>query len=201
MNKRIIIVGAFHEIIELCEDCGFQIVGIIDNKLQNNFMGYPIIGTDADVSKLYKTYAYCEIVISPDSSGLRSKLSDLYSQAGFDFATVISPRATISRSATIGKGTVVQSGVNVSAGTIIGKFVKLNTGANVMHDNHIGDFVTIAPNAVVLGYVNVGSSCYIGANSTILPRITIGPTAIVGAGAVVTKSVASQTIVKGVPAK
>ena len=201
MNSQIIIVGAFHETVELCEDCGFQIVGVIDNKQQGDFMGYPILGTDADAERLHEKYPYCDIVITPDSPALRIKLADLYSHAGFDFATVISPRATISRSASIAKGTVVQSAVNVSAGTLIGEFVKLNTGANVMHDNHIGDFATIAPNAVVLGYVNIGRSCYIGANCTILPRIVIGAASTVGAGAVVTKNVTSQKVVKGVPAK
>lgn len=201
MIKKVIIVGAFHEMIELCEDCGYHIVGIIDNKLQGDFMGYPVIGTDADAKQLYLSYSDCAIVITPDVPAVRIKLSNLYSQAGFTFATVISPRASISRSARIGEGTVVQSGVNVSAGTIVGNFVKLNTNANIMHDNKVGDYATIAPNAVLLGYVNTGRSCYIGANSTILPDLIIGAAATVGAGAVVTKNVSNNVIVKGVPAK
>ena len=42
---------------------------------------------------------------------------------------------------------------------------------------------------------------WIGANVTILPGVTIGNGAIVSAGAVVTKDVAENTIVAGVPAK
>lgn len=201
MKKKIIIVGAFHEMVELCEDCGYHIVGIIDNKLQGNFMGYTVIGTDKDVDQLFPSYSDCEIVITPDSPAIRVKLSKLYSQAGFSFATVVSHKATISRRATIGTGTVIQSGVNVSAGTFVGDFVKLNTNANVMHDNKVGNYSTIAPDAVLLGYVNVGNSCYIGANSTVLPHITIGTGATVGAGAVVTKNVPINVIVKGIPAK
>ena len=41
----------------------------------------------------------------------------------------------------------------------------------------------------------------IGSNATILCGVTIGENAIVGAGAVVTKDVAPNTIVAGVPAK
>lgn len=201
MNKKIIIVGAFHEMVELCEDCGYQIVGIVDNKLQGKFMGYPVIGTDAEANQLYTSYSDCDIVITPDVPAVRIKLSKLYSQAGFSFATVISPKATISRSATIGEGTIVQSGVNVSSSTVVGTFVKLNTNANVMHDNKVGDYATIAPNVVLLGCVNVGRSCYIGANSTILPNLIIGAAATVGAGAVVTKNVSNNVIVKGIPAK
>ena len=48
MKDKVIIVGAFHEVVELCEDCGFEIVGIIDAHSDDTFMNYPVIGTDAD---------------------------------------------------------------------------------------------------------------------------------------------------------
>lgn len=201
MNKDIIIVGAFHEIIELCEDCGFIIVGIIDNKIKGNYYGYPILGTDDDRYKVRNEHPECKVVISPDVPAVRTKLAKLYGESGFEFATVISPKSRISRSAIIGVGTVIQDGVNVSSGTSIGDFVKVNTRANVMHDNKVEDYVTIAPNAVLLGYVSVGNSAYIGANSTILPNIVIGGAAMVGAGSVVTKNVPGHKTVKGVPAK
>lgn len=201
MNNKVIIVGAFHEMIELCEVCGFQIVGIIDNQYTGDYNGIPILGTDEDASHLYKDYSDCSIVITPDLPKVREKLSELYSQIGFQFATVISPKAIISRSAKIGRGTVIQACVNVSAGSTIGDFVKLNTYANIMHDDVVGNFATIAPNAVLLGYVHIGESAYIGANSTVLSRVRIGSGSTVGAGAVVTKDVNDNVIVKGVPAK
>lgn len=199
--KEIILVGGFHEMIELCENAGFNIIGIIDNVLTGKYYGYPVIGTDNDAVTLYKEYPTCEIVVTPDSPRLRKKLVDHYRSAGFSFATIIHPSATVSRFASIGKGTVVQQGVNVSANSSIGEFCKLNTGCNIMHDNIIGDYATIAPNAVLLGYVSVGKLSYIGANSTVLPKISIGEQSIVGAGAVVTKSVQSNIVVAGVPAK
>lgn len=201
MNNKVIIVGAFHEMIELCEDCGFQIVGIIDNQYTGDYNGIPILGTDDDASRLYHDYSDCNIVITPDLPKVREKLVALYAQVGYQFATVISPKAIISHSAKIGQGTVIQACVNVSASSTIGDFVKLNTYANIMHDDVVGNYATIAPNAVLLGYVHVGESSYIGANSTILPHISIGDGATVGAGAVVTKDVNDNVIVKGVPAK
>ena len=199
--KDVILVGAFHEVVELCEDCDINIVGIIDNNLTGSFLGIPIIGTDNDATRLYQEFSHCQLVITPDMPKVREKLYQLYAREGFEFATIISPKATISRSAKIGRGTVIQSGVNVSAATTIGSFVKLNTNANVMHDDVVGDFATIAPNAVLLGYVNIEKTAYIGANSTVLPHLNIGEGALVGAGAVVTKNVDANLIVKGVPAK
>ena len=47
----------------------------------------------------------------------------------------------------------------------------------------------------------LGKNVWIGSNSTILQGVTIGDNAIVGAGAVVTKDVAANTVVGGVPAR
>lgn len=51
-------------------------------------------------------------------------------------------------------------------------------------------------NALVLG-----KNVWIGSNAIILQGVTIGDNAVVAAGAVVTKDVAPNTVVGGVPAK
>lgn len=167
MYQQVIILGAFHETIELCELCGTEIIGVIDNKAKGSFMGYPILGNDDDVLELATAYKEIPLVNAPDSSLVKKKLFLLYSDAGFDFATIISPRAFISKSASVGKGCIIQSGVNISSNVKIGRFCKLNYNANVMHDVSLGDFTIIGPNAVVLGRSQLGESVYIGANSTI----------------------------------
>lgn len=197
----VIIVGGFHEIIELAETCKYNIVGLIDNQLENEYFGYPILGSDADAEYLFKTYNYTKVIITPDQPFIRMNLVKFYSNIGYRFCNLISPLSKISKSSKIGIGTIVQDFVNVSANCCIGSFIKLNTYSNIMHDVIIEDFTTVAPNTVLLGRVRVGKNCYIGSNSTILPDKTIGDNAIVGAGAVVTKDVFSDSIVKGVPAK
>ena len=201
MDKDVILVGGFHEIIELCEKSGFNIVGIIDGQLQDSYFGHPVIGSDEDAKTLFHKYGKCKLVLTPDSPRIREKLVNIYKPLGFKFATIISPNAIISKFATIGIGTIIQDGVNVSACTRIGNFVKLNTNANLMHDNIIGDFVTVAPNAVALGRIIIEKSAYIGANATILPERIVGSKSVVGAGAVVSKNVEQGKTVKGVPAK
>jgi acetyltransferase-like isoleucine patch superfamily enzyme len=49
--------------------------------------------------------------------------------------------------------------------------------------------------------VRLGRNVWIGSNVTILPGVEIGDNSIVAAGAVVTKSVPSDTLVAGVPAR
>jgi len=198
MNKKVIIVGAFHEIIELAEDENLEIYGLIDNFKVGNYRGYNILGNDKDAPEIIKNYP---IIITPDKPELRLTLSEYYESLEFKFYTLISSHAKISISSKIGTGTIIQYEVNVSAESEIRNFVKLNTKCNVMHNALIDDYTTIAPNAVILGNVTIGKCCYIGSNSTILPNISICDRVIIGAGSVVTKSINESGVYVGIPAR
>lgn len=202
MNRnKIIIVGAFVEVIELAEELNYEIVGLVDDKKYNEYKGYPILLNDSDGSVLDKNYSDYGIVITPDMPIVRNKLFNRYNNAGYGFENLISESSKISKSSTIGNGVIIQHGVNVSSETIIKDFVKLNTNSNVMHNSYVGYFTTIAPNAVVLGNVKIGDNCYIGSNATILPNISICSDVVVGAGAVVVKDITEPGVYAGVPSK
>lgn len=49
--------------------------------------------------------------------------------------------------------------------------------------------------------VYIGKRCFIGVNAIIMPGITIGDSVVIGSGAVVTKSVPSNCIAVGNPAR
>lgn len=199
--KSIILIGAFIETIELCEKCGYEIVGIVDSIKADIYQGYPILGTDKDLIKQKKCYSHIPLVIVPDSPKIRKNLFLFYNEHGFHFETVISPDAVISPSATVGKGCFIQGGCNVSSKVILGDGVRINYGANIMHETQVGDFVTVAPNAVILGRCKISKEAYIGANATILPERTIKEKSMVGAASVVTKDVPENTVVIGNPAR
>jgi len=55
--------------------------------------------------------------------------------------------------------------------------------------------------SLVPGHIRIKKNAWIGAGATILPGVTIGENAVVAAGAVVSKDVADNTIVGGMPAK
>jgi hypothetical protein len=53
MNKEIILVGGFHEAIELCVLENFKILGIVDNYKKGVYMNYPIFGGDEIAKELF----------------------------------------------------------------------------------------------------------------------------------------------------
>lgn len=195
---KIVLVGYFLEIEELCDEETYIIEGVIEPERGNYKFAY--LGDDSRASELFKNYGTVPIIIVPDQPRVRARLCNLYSKFGYSNINLISHSAHISKSAVIDNGIIIQSGVNISSRVSIDSFVKLNVGCNIMHDVIIKEYATIAPNAVVLGRATIGIGCYIGANSTILPGVEIGDWSIVGAGSVVTKNVPANTIVKGVPA-
>lgn len=82
------------------------------------------------------------------------------------------------------------------------------------HDVHITDgvkFIThdggtllyrkYVPDLEVTKPITVGNDVYIGNNVIILPGVTIGDNVVIGAGAVVSKSIPSNSVAVGVPAK
>ncbi|MCM1115031.1 MAG: sugar O-acetyltransferase [Clostridium sp.] len=86
-----------------------------------------------------------------------------------------------------------QGGIYIGDNVLIGHCVTL---ATLNHMQSPKDRGSMIPKAI-----HIGNDVWIGANATILQGVTIGDGAIIAAGAVVSKDVAANTIVGGVPAK
>lgn len=84
-------------------------------------------------------------------------------------------------------------GITIGNGVLIGHNVVL---ATLNHDPAPARRAWLHPAPIV-----IGDRVWIGSNATVLPGVTIGDGAIVAAGAVVTKDVAPNTVVAGVPAR
>jgi acetyltransferase-like isoleucine patch superfamily enzyme len=108
------------------------------------------------------------------------------------------------------KDTVIEIGSGVE---LVGCFFRIRYGLK------IGNKTVIAPGVRIIDHdhdtspknrhdnvfpgknIIIGSNVWIGYNATILKGVEIGDGAIIAAGSVITKNVASNTIVGGIPAK
>ena len=209
MKRKVLLIGAGGHckvIVDLLlKSKEYQIAGIIDlnERVGENVLGVPVIGTDSDMSKLFKKgIRHCFIAIgSVGDSNLRAKLHGLARKAGFAFPSLIHPLALVSPYVALGEGNYIAPGVIINAGTQIGNCCILNTGAIIEHDCKLGNFVHLSSGAVLSGGVTIGDHAHIGAGSVVIQGLKVGIRAMVGAGSVVTKNVRSGIVAYGNPCK
>jgi acetyltransferase-like isoleucine patch superfamily enzyme len=102
---------------------------------------------------------------------------------------------------TIGKNVFINHACSFLdlGGITIEDDVLIGPKVNLITENHPID--PLKRKSLDLHSILIKKNAWIGAGATILPGVTVGENAIVAAGSIVTKSVPSNTIVVGVPAK
>jgi acetyltransferase-like isoleucine patch superfamily enzyme len=91
---------------------------------------------------------------------------------------------------------------DISGKLLIGSGVLIAPGCFITDHNHKhASNQSIAAQGCDYAPVRIGDDVWLGAHVVVLPGVIIGNGAIVGANAVVTKDVASMSIVAGVPAE
>lgn len=148
----------------------YQIKGIFDlpKNVGKDILGHSIIGTDDDIVKYEKKENYFLITIGQiGDPGKRLDYINL------NLATIISPRAYVSKHSLIGKGTIIMHDVIINANARIGTNCIINSKSLIEHDVAIGDNCHISTNAVINGSVNIGRNSFIGSSSVTKNNISI----------------------------
>jgi sugar O-acyltransferase (sialic acid O-acetyltransferase NeuD family) len=189
-NKpNIILIGAgghARSCIDVIEQNGnFIIVGLTgtQEELDNELMGYPIVGTDNDLPELAKKYEYAMITVGQiQSFTLRQSLYEKVADLGFILPSIISPFAHVSCHAEIGNGSIIMHGSIVNANAKVGNNCIINSNTLIEHDANIEDHSHISTGAIVNGGARIGLGSFIGSGSLIKQGITLGRECIVGMG-------------------
>ncbi len=173
-------------IIDLLEECGIKIEGLIDdNKKLSCVNGYNVI---------HEFHDNAPLIISIGSNRIRKilacKLQSIY-------GTAIHPKAIVSKRAKIQEGTVVMAGSIIQSDSAIGRHCIINTGASVDHECIIEDYVHLSPHTTLCGNVHIGEGSWIGAGSTVIQGINIGKWCVIGAGSIVSKDIPDGTLYVG----
>jgi sugar O-acyltransferase (sialic acid O-acetyltransferase NeuD family) len=191
MKKIILIGGGGHckSAIDVIEQEGkFEIAGIVDKPklLGSKVLGYSVISSDLDLQPLAKKYKYALITVGQIESPLiRIKLFNLAIKSGFTLASIISPKAYISKHSRIGRGTIVMHHAIVNANSFIGENCIINTKALIEHDCSISDHCHISTNAIINGGNQIGARSFIGSNVTTKQYIKIGKNSLIKAGTLI----------------
>jgi sugar O-acyltransferase (sialic acid O-acetyltransferase NeuD family) len=207
--KNIVIIGGgnqAHYVIDIIEREGqYNIVGIIDSihPIGVDRFGYKIIGRQENISELITQYQIYGGIIAIGDNWIRGnvylQISSLVPD--FEFINAIHPSVIIGNNVKIGKGVTAMAGVIFNPKSVIGDFTFFATGAQVEHDCIISDFASISAGSVTGGYVTLGKYSALTLGVTVLDRIEIGENTVVGAGSLVLKSLPSNVLVYGNPAK
>lgn len=205
-KPKLILIGAgghARSCIDVIEEQGvFQIAGFVglpdQEKSKYIDYGYSVIGTDADLPELAKTYEYALITVGQiQSVENRTRLYQKISSLSFHLPIIVSPTAYVSSHATIGAGTIVMHGAIVNAGVNVGNNCIINSRALIEHDARVGDHCHISTGAIMNGNTKVGDRSFVGSGSVIKQGIVIGEDSVIGMGLVVRHNLEDRTHFKG----
>lgn len=199
MHNRLIIIGAGGHGKVIADNAlknGYKDIYFLDDHATDTCMGFPVLGTIAEIEKFND--GATDFVIGIGSNEARKRIAESYD---VNWVTLIHPSAQIGIHVSIGKGTVVMAGAIVNVCATIGEHCIINTGAIVEHDNVIGDYVHISPNAALGGTVRVGDLTHVGIGAVVKNNIQICGSSAIGAGAVVVKNINRAGTYIGVPTK
>ena len=195
MTKPVLLLGAGGHaavLVEILQQLNCEILGLVALEPPRSKVAFSDLrwySSDDDVLLFKKD----EILLvnalgSLPGNAMRSRLHEKFKGLGYQFMTIISPHAIVSKYAQIDEGAQVFPGCIVNANAVIGEGSIVNTGAIVEHDCLIGRHNHIAPGAVLSGSVITGDFVHIATGASVIQGIHIGENTVIGAGATVTKN-------------
>jgi sugar O-acyltransferase (sialic acid O-acetyltransferase NeuD family) len=192
------------DIVDALNDDGANInlLGVLDDGREpgSEHVGLEVIGGLADCHR----FASARFVSTIHNERDYSRHPEIIARLGLAperFATLIHPRAGVSRRATIGHGVCICDGASVAGGVTIGDHAFLGARAVVGHNTTVEDHVVLAAGALLGGVVHAQRACYVGSAAAVRPNVTIGREALVGLGAIVVRDVPESFVVVGNPAR
>lgn len=206
MDALLLVGGGGHcrAVIDVVEREGrWAIAGIVDPGLPEGsaVLGYPVLGGDDALEHLRGTAADHALVTLGQirSAAGRSRLYGRLAGLGFRLATVVSPRALVSRHAALGPGTVAMHFVAVGPGAAVGCNAILNTRSLVEHDARVGDHCHVSTGAVLNGGVRLGDGSFVGSNSVLREGVSVAPGTFIPMGSRVVRDLPGTTVEEARP--
>lgn len=190
----VILGGGGHASVlaEICIEQGRQILAVVSPEpalTRQIFQGLRHFTNDDEVLQ----FSVHEIELVNGVGGLpgselRRQLAAKFSELGYRFATIVSPSAIVSSTASLGEGVQVLTRATINTGASVGAHSVINSCSLIEHDCTVESFVLVAPSATICGGAIVRDGAQIGPCSVVAQGVDIGAYSVVGAGASVVRS-------------
>lgn len=191
-TKELILIGGgghCKACIDVIEQEGhYKIKGILDSfkEVGSNLLGYEILGDDNNINLFVNNNCFFLVTIGQVHTGdLRAKIFQKLVENSAQIATIISPKAYVSKHASIEKGTIIMHGAIVNADVKIGQNCIINNLCNIDHESIVNNNSHVSTSAIVNGGCTIGERVMIGSRAVLIQGVKIGNDVIVGAGSVV----------------
>ncbi len=213
MRKKLVILGTAGssvDILDLVEDVNsrsqsvrYECVGFLDDNpaMQGTTIrGIAVLGPLSAARGLTDCW-FVNGIGSPNNHYRKEAILVKTGIPADRFVTIVHPSATVSKTATLGRGAVVFPSVTIASNASVGNHVIILSNSVINHDVSIGDYSCIASGVCISGGTTVGKAAYLGSNSSIIENLKVGDFSLVGMGSVVLDAVAENSVVVGNPAR
>jgi UDP-perosamine 4-acetyltransferase len=191
-------------VADLCRAADVAVAGFIDGDEAlhgTTVAGLPVLGGPNRLEHLARNAGATRFALGIGDNRVRLEHLREACRAGLEAATLVHPRASVARDATLGAGTVVCAGAVVCVEATFGEACIVNTNAVVDHECRLGHGVHICPAAALAGRVTAGDRVFVGIGASVIQCLDLGEGCTVGAGATVVRDVPAGRTVVGCPAR
>lgn len=202
MNKPVLMIGAGGHaavLIDILRQLNYEILGLVsfdEPKERVVFSGLKWFSNDEDVLSFDNDKVLLvNGVGSTPGNHLRFELHRKFKKLGYEFLTVVSPHAVVSKYTVVSEGTQIMPGCIINANTTIGKNTIINTGSIIEHDCVIGDHNHIAPGVTFSGGIHTKDFVHVGTGASIGQGVLIGNWAVIGAGSSIVKNIDDKKVI------
>lgn len=191
--------------VDLAEACGYAVKGFFHyNNSRTGAIdhGFLIMGSFEDLYKM--DLQGKNFILSMGDMAIRKQISEKLLSLGANIPTLIHPTAIVSRFADISSvGVLIGAGCIIQNDDIICSHVVIRDQALICHQTTIEEYCFVGPKSLVGAHVTLRTMAFIGQSATLISGKVpeVGENTIVGAGSLVTKSLPSNCVAIGNPAK
>jgi len=118
-----------------------------------------------------------------------------------DYINIIDDKASISSSCILRNGCYIGPNASIGPFATISDFGFINRNATVGHHSKLDKYCTLNPGCNVAGKCILGESVTVGMGANVVDHVCIGSHSVIGASSLVTKSLQSNGVFYGIPAK